>query len=195
MISNDQKTTPAIDLLARVTLAVTTILTGLSAGFFYTFEASVTLGLDQVGDQVYVETFQAINDTIRNAGFGIVFFGSIPALALTLALNWRRVSPTGRVLLLAAGGAYLIGLAITVGGNIPLNRDLAEVATLDQAEISAARAAFEDDWNRLNLLRTFAFGSAFAALAILPALVGGRWRSAGNQTGEAADGPAIGHNR
>ena len=71
-----------------MTLLLATILVGLSAGFFFTYEASVTLGLAEVSDVAYVETFQAINETVRNPAFGIVFFGSIPAMALAIAMSW-----------------------------------------------------------------------------------------------------------
>jgi len=64
-----------------------TVLTGLSAGFFFAYESSVTRGLAEVDDLTYVQTFQAINATIKNPMFGTVFFGSLPALVLTGLLD------------------------------------------------------------------------------------------------------------
>lgn len=158
---------------ARLALLTATTLVGLSAGFFFTYEASVTLGLAEVGDVAYVETFQAINDTIRNPAFGIVFFGAIPAIAVAIAANWVTASRARRSLLALTLPLYVSGLLITVVGNVPLNNDLGEVGAPTPSVAAEARAAFEDDWNRLNLLRTLAIGASFvsmtaAAVAVRP---------------------------
>ena len=105
--------------LERLALMIATILVGLSAGFFFTYEASVTVGLAEVSDVAYVETFQAINDTVQNPAFGIVFFGSIPAIAVAVAANWRTTPSLARVLLVAALPLYLTGLLITGTGKRP----------------------------------------------------------------------------
>ncbi len=145
-----------------------TILSGLAAGFFYTYEASVTLGLAEVDSITYVETFQAINDTIRNPVFGLVFFGSLPALAVAAAVNWRTSAPIRRALLLLAPMFYLTTMAITFVGNVPLNDELGEIEPTTTAIADAARDDFEDDWNRLNLIRTVtAFGSFVTAAGAL----------------------------
>lgn len=170
----------------RLALMVATVLVGLSAGFFFTYEASVTLGLADVSDVTYVETFQAINDSIRNPAFGIVFFGSVPAIGLALAANWRTAPPIGRGLLVAALPLYLAGLMITGTGNVPLNNDLADVATLTPETAAVARAAFEDDWNRLNLVRSIAVAASFVSLAAACIMVSARDHDAGGtarQTG------------
>ncbi|MEZ5382036.1 MAG: anthrone oxygenase family protein [Microthrixaceae bacterium] len=174
--------------LNRFGLGVATVLVGLSAGFFFTFEASVTLGLADVSDVTYVETFQAINETVRNPAFGLVFFGSIPAIFLAVAANWRTSSRAARILLAAALPLYLAGLAITGTGNVPLNNDLAEVATITPEAAATARAGFEDDWNELNLLRTLAIGASFASLAAAGIAVPTRIRDGGataRQTGRS----------
>lgn len=158
----------------RLALLVATTLAGLSAGFFFTYEASVTLGLAEVSDVAYVETFQTINETVRNPAFGIVFFGSIPAIALAIAANWKSVTPIPRLILAAALPLYLTGLLITGTGNVPLNNELADVDNITPATAAAARAEFEDEWNQLNLLRAVAFGSSFACLATAGILVPAR---------------------
>lgn len=152
--------------LPRLAVVAATILTGLSAGFFFTYEVSVTLGLAEVSDTTYVETFQAINATIRNAPFGIVFFGPIPAIALATALNWKRTAPSTRLLLATAFPLYLAGFLITFAGNVPLNNDLGALTNVTPEIAAVARAAFESDWNQLNLLRTVAVAASFAALAV-----------------------------
>lgn len=148
----------------RVALAAATILTGLSAGFFYTFEASITRGLAEVDAPTYVETFRAVNDTIQNGLFGIVFFGSIPAIIIAAVANWRSADRLRRALLAAALPLYLACLLVTGTGNVPLNDELAEAAIETPADATRARAEFEDEWNDLNLVRSLAVVGSFIAL-------------------------------
>ena len=165
MMSTDH---PSRSPIAQLALLLAIVLVGLSAGFFFTYEASVTLGLGEVGDVAYVETFQSINGTIRNPAFGVVFFGSLPAMITAVALNWTRVAPVTRALMVAGVVLYVATLAITATGNVPLNDDLGQINEISEATAAQARAAFEDDWNRLNLLRSLTAGGSFAALAAVP---------------------------
>jgi uncharacterized membrane protein len=149
----------------RVTLVIAILLLGLSAGFFFSYAASVTLGLAQVDDITYVRTFQAINDAVTNAWFGVVFFGSIFALGAAVAANWSA-GRSMRALTGIALALYLTGVAITGIGNVPLNDELATVTVLTAQSAEVARQAYEAEWNRLNLARTLSIGASFAALAV-----------------------------
>lgn len=149
-----------------------TLLAGLSAGFFYSYESSVTRGLAQVDDLTYVHTFQAVNETIQNPLFGLVFFGSLPALVIAAALRGSQAWTPQRALLVAAPVLYIIGMVITVSGNVSLNDELAQVEPATATIAADARDAFEDDWNRLNAYRTIAFVGAFAASAAALPLAG-----------------------
>lgn len=169
----------------RLTLLAATVFVGLSAGFFFTYEVSVTLGLAEVDDTTYVETFRAINDTIRNPVFGVVFFGSIPAIVVAIAANWSSMPPIGRALVAAALPLYLVGLIVTAAGNVPLNDDLADVGTITPTVAATAREDFEDEWNRLNLIRALAVGASFAALAAGGLIASDR--RAGQGIGTASD--------
>lgn len=163
----------------RLVLLAAVVLTGLSAGFFYTFEASVTPGLELVDDNTYVATFQALNEAIRNPAFAIVFFGTIPTVIGALVLHWRR-DPVRRLLIAAALALYLGAVAVTATGNVPLNEDLADVGALDPldaASAAEARQNFEADWNQLNLIRAAAIIAGFAALVA----------AAGIETGSPGD--------
>lgn len=155
---------------ARAVLLVSTVLTGMFAGFFFTYSASVVLGLDRVDDLTYVRTFQAINDTIRNPAFAIVFFGSIPAAAAALALNRhnrtvRRLTTAGLLLILSVA-------AITFAGSVPLNNELATYVDLDAATAAIARSDFESTWNLLNLARSIL--ATLAAMALAGASISAR---------------------
>ncbi len=143
----------------RLALLAAVVLTGLSAGFFYTYEVSVTVGLDQVDDATYVSTFKAINATIRNFWFAVIFFGPVPVIAAALVLN--RHEPVVRTMIGLGLLLYLATVGITFIGNVPLNNELALV---DVAAASDARADFEATWNRLNLMRTVTVVVGFLAL-------------------------------
>lgn len=155
--------------IPRIALLVAVVLAGLSAGFFYTYEASVTPGLARVDDTTYVATFQAINEAIRNPAFGIIFFGPVPAIATALLVHWNH-GHARRWLIGAALVLYLALIAITGTGNVPLNHQLAEHATVTPATAAEARVDFEGDWNRLNLIRTISVAASFLLLTVAAGL-------------------------
>ena len=181
--------TAAEAMSGRVALLGATLLAGLSAGFFWTYEVSVTLGLAEVDDAAYVQTFQAINDTIKNPMFGPVFFGTLPLLLLAAGLNWRSSSTVRRALLALAPLLFACCMAITGTGNVPLNNELAAVEPTSAEVVADARAEFEDDWNRLNLVRALAAAGGFTAAAAAMSLAPGRFEAspftiAGSHSGQ-----------
>lgn len=141
-----------------------TVLSGLFAGFFLTYSASVQLGLAEVDDLTYVRTFQAINATIRNPAFAVMFFGCVPAIALAGFLQRRADRRT--VLALAAGGVLCAAVVvITFVFNVPLNDELATWVDPTAAQATTARADFETVWNRWNLARTMLSVAGASAVA------------------------------
>lgn len=150
-------------------LVAALVATGLMAGFFFTYHVSVTRGLALVSDPTYVETMTAINATVRNAEFGLAFFGAIPLGIAALATHLAR--PRGLAPAIVAAGLvlYLATFAITFTLNVPLNEQLAEGA---RAGVDAAvlRAEYETPWNAANALRTATNLLAFTALAIAAVL-------------------------
>ena len=173
---------------SKLSLLVAVVLCGLSAGFFFTYEASVTLGLADVDDETYVTLFQAINDNIRNPAFAATFFGSLPAIVVALAFNWNRGSVRRR-LIAGSLALYAALIAITGTGNVPLNNDLADYTVITAESAAEARAAFEDDWNRLNLLRTIAVTAGFVLLATAAVISPARGQDA---RADGRAGPAQG---
>ena len=69
-------------------------------------------------------------------------------------------------ILAAASAAYLVGVGVTLAGNVPLNQKLAEtsVATASPAETATARMDFEGPWKALHLVRT---GAALGSLVLV----------------------------
>lgn len=155
--------------VGRLADIAATMLTGLFAGFFGTYSFSVVRGLAIVDDVTYVQTFQGINATIKNAEFALVFFGVVPAIVLALATNRNDVAM--RKFLRIAGLFFAVSVVgVTFIGNVPLNDELALVDGTSVASAQGARADFEDTWNLLNLIRTGLSAMAFGCLVVLQRL-------------------------
>ena len=137
------------------------LLGGLHAGFFVTYAISVTTGLALVDDRTYVATFQAINEAVRTPVFMVVFAAPLPLAAALAALQRGRA----RAVALVAALAFATVVAVTFAGNVPLNEQLA-LAGVTPDIASTARAAFEEPWNRFNLVRTIAAVVGFTGLAL-----------------------------
>jgi uncharacterized membrane protein len=153
-----------IGLGPTLTLAAATVATGLAAGVFYTFQVSIVNALKEVDDDAYVATFQAINRRIQNAGFAATFVGAPLLIAAALATWWGE---DGRTAAWIGAGLALqaASLAVTIGGNIPLNQELDRTGPVIGAAATAARTRFEGRWNRLHAIRTVASIGSFVALA------------------------------
>ncbi|MET0132660.1 MAG: DUF1772 domain-containing protein [Kibdelosporangium sp.] len=156
--------------LANPLLWLSTLTIGLMAGFFYAFAVLVMPALSRVDDKTFVITMQRINEGVQTGGFAFGFFGAFvftTAAAIVQAKMGRRAAARW---IIAAAILYLVALAVTFGGNIPLNNKLA--AAGDPAQIldfAAARASFDEGaWVGLNAVRLVA--SSLALLALVPAL-------------------------
>ena len=112
-------------MLRSLLLLAATVLAGLHAGFFFTWSFTVMNGLDAAEAQTAIAAMQSMNANIRNAPFGIVFFGA-PAVALIAAITLvlsRRGLPALLTIIGFAGLAATV--ALTAGIHIPLNEALA----------------------------------------------------------------------
>ena len=149
-----------------LTLAGATLTTGLIAGVFYAYAVSVNLGLAAQPDASYVATMNAINERIENPLFFLSFFGAVLFLLAALAAHSSRPR-SGRFWLVALACAFYIGggFLVTVFVNVPLNEELARVASDASAgELGRARAAYEDPWDFWNDVRAVSSVLAFVAL-------------------------------
>ena len=161
---------------ARSTSSVPPFTSAFSASGVSLGVATVQLGLAQVDDLTYVRTVQAINATIRNPAFAVMFFGCVPAIAIAWATNRRADRRTA--LALATGGVLCAAVVvITFVFNVPLNNELATWVDPTAAQASRARADFETVWNRWNLARTIL--SVAGAVAVAFAAVTARRADAG----------------
>jgi uncharacterized membrane protein len=150
-------------------LVITTTITGLTAGLFYSWSVSVTPGIGRLGDREYLASFQAMNRAILNPVFMICFLGTAVMLPIATFTNYG----TQRFwLLLGAAICYLVGVfGLTFVGNIPLNNalDKLNIASSTADQLATFRAQFENKWNTLNHIRSVA-NTAALVLAILACL-------------------------
>lgn len=145
------------------------LLTGLSAGLFYSYHCSVIGGLGVLPTREYLMSFQGINKAILNPVFFASFIGSLLVLSLAALLGWYNGINYLLPYLVTALIIYALGVfAVTAAGNVPLNEALARLDTAHAsgAELEQFRLEFEARWNRLNLIRTVAAILAFGVLII-----------------------------
>lgn len=155
--------------LTAIFLAV--FLCALVAGFLFAFAAVVLPGIRKLPDREFIQAFRAIDGVIQNNSplFMLVWVGSVAVLLVAVALGIGYLAGADLGLLILAAALYVLGVqAPTVTINIPLNNRLQayEVATMSDAQLQAARTAFETRWNRWNVIRT-----GFACLTVIVLLV------------------------
>jgi uncharacterized membrane protein len=111
-----------------VLLAVSAVLGGLMAGFFFAYSASVVLALRTLSASEYTTVMQEINEKVLNVVFGIVFFGAVVvpiggAILVVLQGYWTTLSG---LLFLAGVIIYLVGtFLVTARIHIPMNDRIA----------------------------------------------------------------------
>jgi uncharacterized membrane protein len=136
---------------------VAALATALMAGFFWSFSVVVMDGLRLLPPLEGMRAMQAINAAVRNALFGLGFFGT-PILCVLVLLS--LILPAGRGIggFVAALGAVLylaLASVMTFARNIPLNEALATATSAEQWH------AFLAPWVFWNHVRTV--GSLVAA--------------------------------
>ena len=154
--------------MGNTTLFIAIILTGLSAGLCFTWGNAVTTGIANLNDQGYLQAFQAMNRTIQNPLFFLVFFGPILLTFWSSFIN-RTDSISIFWLCFSAGLIYLVGLAlVTIFGNVPLNEMLDKTDLLSSSveELAQLRNQFEQPWNRFHTIRTVSSTISFGLLTL-----------------------------
>lgn len=156
----------------NISLNVSLILTGLSAGLFYAWSVSVIPGTQKIDSAAYLSAMQSINREILNPAFFLVFFGSLIALLSSTYFMYGG-STKGFWFLVVASLAYLIGtVGVTGLGNVPLNNELnvLDLGQLTAKESDEFRGYYESRWNKLHTLRMlfslFSFVMTLLALNI-----------------------------
>jgi uncharacterized membrane protein len=151
-------------------LYLATLTVGLMAGFFFAFAALIMPSLGKVDDRSFVTAFQKINEGVQSGAFTFAFFGAFIFTGAAAIVHHRMGARTAARWIFAATLLYVVAIALTFGGNIPLNDKLAaagDPAVI--ADFAAARAAFDEgSWNALNAARTIA--CMLSLLTLVPAI-------------------------
>ena len=151
--------------ISEAALVAATVGNGLLAGAFFAFSLGVAPGLRRVDDLSYVTVFRAINRSIVNGLFILVFLGAPIATVAVTALHLVAARRESLAWLVAGLVLCLFSFAVTVLVNVPLNNRL-DTALIGGAQVRKARDHFEMRWNRWNHVRTAASTAALIVLAI-----------------------------
>jgi uncharacterized membrane protein len=146
-------------MAAQIALAMAAFLCSLVAGFLWASAIVVMPGIRHLGDREFIRAFQEIDGIIQRGHplFGVVWLGSVLVLVIGIALGIGQVVGLDRMLLVLAGGVYLLGVQLpTFIVNVPLNNELQalDVDVANEAACRSARERFEPRWNRWNTVRT-----------------------------------------
>ena len=146
-------------------LVAATVGNGLLAGVFFAFSSGVMPGLRRVDYLSYVTVFRAINRSIVNGLFILVFLGAPITTVAAMALHLDATHRDALAYLVAGLVLCLLSFAVTVLVNVPLNNRLG-TAPIGDAQLRKARDRFEMRWNRWNHVRTATSTAALVVLAI-----------------------------
>lgn len=157
--------------LFHILLILAAFLCSLVAGFLFAFAIVAMPGLKSLSDREFIRAFQVMDRIIQNNQpvFMLVWVGSVLALVTATVLGVGQLDRAGRLLIIIAVFAYLLGVQLpTITINIPLNNKLQalDVDATNAETRQAARGDFESRWNRWNALRT-AFASLVSALLVV----------------------------
>lgn len=155
--------------LLKTTAFTSTLLSAAIFGFFYAWVSSTMWGLDQIDPETSIAAMQGMNASVRNAVFGLIFFGTAPALLITSAIAASLKLKKLALIFALSGMIYLFGGAVlTFTINVPMNEQLALVKLpLASEEALKIWQDYSSEWQFWNQTRT-----VFSGLACLIAFYG-----------------------
>ena len=154
-----------IDAVLPGATVVATVGSGLMAGIFFAFSAAVMPGLRRLRPEAGAAAMQAINRSILNPVFGMVF-GGTPVLCILLALAAPFSVQSGAGWIVAGAVLHVVGsFVLTMVANVPLNNRL-DAADPDSPAGAEVWADYLVRWTAWNHVRTVLCAAATAALAL-----------------------------
>jgi uncharacterized membrane protein len=129
---------------------------GMIGGLLFAFSNFVMRALAQQLPESGIRTMQAINITIINPLFFVVFLGTALASVILAISALPRLSSPGVLFLLIGCVLYIVGtFGVTMAFNVPLNNKLAilEPSTTQAAEFWRE---YVSSWMQWNHVRTIA---------------------------------------
>lgn len=141
---------------------------GLMAGLLFAFSNFVMQALTRLRDEEGTAAMQAINVTIINPLFMLIFLGTAAISVALLILSVPQIPARGATFAVAGSLLYLAGtLGVTMIFNIPMNNQLENVDLTDANDL-AYWHTYVPRWMRWNHVRTIA--AILAAAAFILAL-------------------------
>lgn len=129
---------------------------GLMAGLFFVFSVSVMRALAQLPPEQGMAAMQAINVSIVNPVFLVVFLGTPVACAWVLVSAVIQRHAPGAWYLIGGSVCYLVGaLLVTALVNVPMNNALA-AANPTNPDSARLWATYLTNWTIWNHVRTVA---------------------------------------
>ncbi len=144
------------------------VCTGLTAGLCFTWTNTITTGLSKVDDLTFLKSFQAMNRTILNPTFFVVFLSPVFTLFINAFLH-KNDNLNSFWMFLIAAILFFVGIGlITVFKNVPLNEilDKTMLENLSKLELKTLRTQFEKPWKFWHDIRTITSFLAFFLLLI-----------------------------
>ncbi|HUM12078.1 MAG TPA: anthrone oxygenase family protein [Myxococcaceae bacterium] len=163
-----------LERIVIVCCSAATVGTGLAGGIFFAFSSFVMRALGAVPPRAGIAAMNAINVTVINPGFMLVFLGTA-VLSVGLALaSFRWWGSLDGALLLVASLLYLVGcLGVTMVRNVPLNDALAALGP-DPSDSTGLWSRYLVEWTRWNHVRTLScLGSTILLVTVLVRRAGG----------------------
>lgn len=116
-------------------------------------------GIGRLNARSFIRAFQVIDGVMQDKQpiFLFGWVGSAVSLILAAVFGFYEIVGADRWILIAAAIVYLLGVQLpTARINIPLNNRIQalNVDQMNDQETSSARAEFEGQWNRWNVVRT-----------------------------------------
>lgn len=147
----------AFKIAAKTSLLLATVVTFLSAGFFYGWQVGPIPGFRVLDDMTYIQAMNAVNANIPNPGFSFIFVGSLLLMMIVLVLHIRQWRSAKFLLILLAILTYVFGLVfVTFSVHVPLNEALLQHTDLTSIDVASIRSNYESRWNKWHVYRTFA---------------------------------------
>ncbi len=144
---------------------VAVLVCAMMAGLYFVFSSAIMPALSKLEPSQGILTMQAINRTILNPLFLLLFVGTAALCVLLLVFSLGKLPAPNAILLIVGAVVYLAGsLIVTAVVNVPLNDGLAVLAP--NAAGSADRwSNYLKNWTAWNHVRTIA--SVMATLLLL----------------------------
>ena len=134
------------------------------AGLFYTFSFCVMHALNRQSPAQAAGAMQAINETIINPIFFVLFFGTgiVCAISIAASIMFWEIPEAGY--LLSGGIVYLIGsVLVTFRFNIPMNNTLASYKANEEKGAAYWPTYFQQwtAWNHIRFVSSLTSATVF----------------------------------